>query len=150
MNIFRRLLRWQVRVSAPLFLPTAIILLVAALVVCGFDVHFVRTAQRTTGTITSMESRIDSDNEEHFFPNFTFKTKDGSTAVVNSNIGSDPPSFEVGDSVPVLYPIGNPAAARIATTFQTFGMAIILGIVGTAFVFLGFIARWLRRRYFPN
>jgi hypothetical protein len=150
MNLVRRLLRLQVRMSALLFLPTAIILLIAALVLAGFNWHFVKTAQHATGKITVMESRIDSDSDQHFFPHFSFITKDGSTIEVSSNIGSNPPGFEVGDSVPVLYPFDDPTAARIATTFQTYGLSIILGIIGTVFVFLGFGSRSLRRKYFPN
>jgi hypothetical protein len=114
------------------------------------DWKYVKTSQRAVGKITALEPGVDNDGDQVFSPHFSFMTKDGSTFEVSSKSGSNPPDFEIGDAVPVLYPLGDPAAARIATPFQTYGLSIILGIMGTAFVFLGLGARWLRREYFPT
>jgi hypothetical protein len=96
-----------------------------------------------------MESRLDSDNQEHFFPHFTFSKPDGTIVEIASSVGTNPPDFEVGQQVPVVYDHGSPKTAKIATTFQIYGFSIVFGIVGTVFVPFGFLARYLRKRFFP-
>ena len=149
MNFIRRFLRFQVRVSALLFLPTAGLLLLVAALWWISDLRFVHSAQHTIGTITSIESRTDEDNTEYFYPHFSFKSTDGSIVEVASKTGSSPAGFEVGDHVPVMYRATDPQSARIATTFQTYEASIILGIIAVVFVPLGFLSRWLRARFFP-
>jgi hypothetical protein len=123
-------------------------ILIAITLYCN-EWRFVRSAQHTIGTITMMESKFDSDRDEHFFPHFTFSKSDGTVVEVESSAGSNPPAFEVGEQVPILYQVNDPHNARIATTFQTHAFSILFGIVGVVFVIFGFIARFLRERHFP-
>ena len=84
--------------------------------------------------------------DESFYPRFTFSLSDGTGVEIASNVGTNPPDFEVGQQVPVVYEASNPRTAKIATTFQIYGFSIVVGIVLIAF---GFLARFLRQKYFP-
>jgi hypothetical protein len=150
MRLLRWFLRRQVRIAAVLFLPFGIMLIVVGLILFCNDWRFARSALRTTGKITMVESRIDSDREEHFFPHFTFSKPDGTIVEIASDVGTNPSDFEVGEQVPVVYDPGNPKNAKIATTFQIYGFSMVLGIVGTVLIPFGFLAKYLRQRFFPT
>ena len=149
MKLIRFLLRLQTRVAALIFLPAAGVLLLVAAGLFLSEVRFARAAQHATGTITEMEERVDSDGGVGYYPHFTFAKADGAPVEIVSNVGRQPPSFEVGEQVPVLFSPNDPKGAKIATTFQVYGIAIILLIIGAIFVPLGFLARYLKGRYFP-
>ena len=72
---------------------------------------------RTTGTVIAF------DGVRTYSPVFTYVAVDGSTQTAHSNVGADPPDFDIGDSVPVRYETDDPSTARIATLGQTWGFA---------------------------
>jgi hypothetical protein len=149
MKLLRWILRYQVRFAATVFLPFGIVVIVGGLILYCFEWRFVRSAQHTTGTITMLESRIDHDSDEYFYPHFTFSKPDGTSFEIASRVGTNPPDFEVGEQVPVIYGSHDPETAKIATTFQIYGFSIIFGILGTTFVGLGFLAQFLKSKFFP-
>jgi uncharacterized protein DUF3592 len=149
MKLLRWFLRRQVRLAAALFLPFGIAMIVLGLTLYCNEWHFVRSAQHTTGKITAMESKIDQDGDKSFYPHFTFSQPDGTGVEITSNVGTNPPDFEVGQYVPVVYAASNPRTAKIATAFQIYGFSIVVGIVGIMLIAVGFLARFLRQKYFP-
>ena len=95
----------------------------------GFSVHtavFLRHASRTDGTITKLTSYKDAENTETFAPTFTFETKTGETVTKESTTRSNPPGFEVGAHVPVLFDPNDAQHAEINTTGQLWFVPILL------------------------
>jgi len=135
--------------AATLFLPFGIAMVVVGLVLYCNEWRFVRSAQHTTGTITMLESKTDSDGDVSFNPHFTFSKSDGTVVAIRSSVGTNPPDFEVGQQVPVIFDARNPMTAKIATTFQIYGFSIVVEILGIAFIAIGFLARFLRQKFFP-
>ena len=119
-------------------------MIVLGLILYCNERRFVHSAQHATGKIIAMESR-----DESFYPRFTFSLSDGTGVEIASNVGTNPPDFEVGQQVPVVYEARNPRTAKIATTFQIYGFSIVVEIVGMVFIAFGFLARFLRQKFFP-
>jgi hypothetical protein len=72
-----------------------------------------------------------------YAPVFSFTAADGNTHTVTSDISSSPAGFDIGDSVKVRYDPASPQAARIHSFFQTWGVVVISGVAGVAFVSFG-------------
>ncbi len=118
---------------------------VFGIVAVGFAVNtvvFISSSARTTGTVTAMEQHQDGDGAISFSPEFKFVAGDGSTQLVHSNSSSNPPGFEVGESVPVRYVKSNPSSARIATFGQTWPFAAAFALVSFAMGLFGLFFRW--------
>jgi len=72
-----------------------------------------------------------------YAPVFSFTAEEGRAYTVISETYSSSPGFRVGESVRVRYDPSNPQNARIHSFFQTWGGAIIFGVVGVGFVGFG-------------
>ena len=141
MKLLRWFLRRQVRLVATLFLPFGIAMIVLGLILYCNERRFVHSAQHATGKIIAMESR-----DESFYPRFTFSLSDE----IASNVGTNPPDFEVGQQVPVVYEARNPRTAKIATTFQIYGFSIVVEIVGMVFIAFGFFSSIPETKILPS
>lgn len=109
---------------------------------------FLAHAVRAQGTVVALQPRyshntnptnsttFNNSNGVTFAPVVRFKHGDqvidftGSTA-------SNPPSYGIGQTVPVLYVESAPFGARIDSFFSIWSTAIILGILGAAFSAVG-------------
>jgi len=67
---------------------------------------------------------------EYYFPVVEFIAQDGRRRSVKMSEGSDPPSFEVGDEVTVLYEPEHPLDARIQSVESSALMWVLPGITG--------------------
>jgi hypothetical protein len=103
---------------------------------------FVARSVRAEGTVTALTESKDGDGSVAYNPVFTFTTRDGKTQTVQSNAGSDPPGFEVGDSVPVRYNAADPSEARIDTFWQTWPFPAAFAIGGCVMGIIGLLFRW--------
>jgi len=76
--------------------------------------------------------------EEYYYPVVDFKAEDGRRRSVQMSVGSNPPEFEKGDNVTVLYDPEKPLDARIKSFGSSAVMWILPGITGIlGIVFLG-------------
>jgi hypothetical protein len=88
-----------------------------------------------------------NDDSITYAPVFTFTADDGSAYTVSSNVSSNPPVFEPGQQVKVLYEKGSPTNAKIASFGQLWMFSLIFGISGAAATALGYLLlRYERRR----
>jgi hypothetical protein len=105
---------------------------------------FINRSEATEGVVTELvpvsahNSDSSSSSSTTYAPVFAFTTNDGRHLTVRSDSASNPPSFEVGDKVAVLYDPAAPVNARIDTFGQLWLMPIICGGVGL--LFMGFAA----------
>jgi len=83
--------------------------------------RFLRSAVSAKGTILENSLSTDSDGDPIYKPRFTFALRDGQEVSVQSNFGTNPPSFRKGQSVTVLYDPSIPEHAKINTFMQLWG-----------------------------
>ena len=116
--------------------------------------RFLDRAVSTQGTITALVPVIRPNQRRTYAAQFSFTTPAKQAVTITSTSSSNPPEFEVGESVAVLYLPNNPADARIDSFFQLWGASSIVGGIGTVFlaISLGMILylRNLTRRSSPR
>ena len=106
---------------------------------------FIGKAQEAKGTVIQMVySRTSSSSGSGggYVPVYQFRTLDGQNIVIQDSLSSNPPRFQVGQEIDVLYESGNPQKARINKWMNLYfvpvllgGMGLIFGVVGIAIVF---------------
>ena len=106
---------------------------------------FIGKAQEVKGTVMQMvysRSSSSSGSGGGYAPVYQFKTLDGQSIVIQDSLSSNPPRFQVGQEIDVLYEPGNPQKARINKWMNLYfvpvllgGMGLIFGGVGIAIVF---------------
>ena len=102
--------------------------------------HFTRIAKRTTGTVIEMLPATDKDSGSvSYAPTFQFQDATGAQHTVSSSLYSSPPVFHVGDSVAVLYRSDDPQTARIDSRMQLWGLSILLALIGSLELPIGFV-----------
>ncbi len=82
-----------------------------------------------------------------YSPRFVFTANDGQRYDVTSPNSSDPPGYDVGERLTVLYPAENPAAAVEHSFMGLWCLPTLLAVIGGADALLGgFLLRLARRR----
>jgi hypothetical protein len=88
---------------------------------------FIARAERTTGTVISGRST----------PVVRFETADGVSHTFRGRVSSNPPAFDVGEQVEVLYDPADPGDARLRGPMQLwFGFAVV-SLLGAIFALIG-------------
>ena len=106
---------------------------------------FIGNAQEVKGTVIQMvysRSSSSSGSGGGYAPVYQFRTLEGQTIMIQDSLSSNPPGFQVGQEIDVLYESGNPQKARINKWMNLYfvpvllgGMGLIFGGVGIAIVF---------------
>ncbi len=105
------------------------------------------TWMRTTGTIVELvHNSGGSDGSSTYCPRFTFVSDDGHQHSVTSTTGSNPPAFQVGQEVEVLYSPEKPAEAEINSFLELYFLCCALGFFGLVDVLLGGVLLVAARR----
>lgn len=117
-----------------------IIALIAEVCVSLYTWHFIRTAQRTTGTVIQMTTEIGTNSDSNSrgtAPIFEFMDANGQIHTIASHVYSYPPQFHVGDVVTVLYRKEDPQGAEIDSFMQIWLFSMILGITTVVDLLVG-------------
>jgi Protein of unknown function (DUF3592) len=83
-----------------------------------------------------------------YAPQFTFLANDGQRYTVTSSVSTDPPAFEVGQSVNARYIPGEAGSAKLDTLWQMWSAALGFAIGGAFLTLVGFgwtLLAWRRR-----
>jgi hypothetical protein len=117
---------------------------------CGFgaytSVWFYRSAS-IEGTIVGLS--VVSNQEDstiNYAPSFTFKAEDGRTYTVMSSVATNPPGFEVGQTVRVLYLRTDPASAKLNSFWQIWFVTMLCAGLGAFFTGAGYLLLRYERR----
>lgn len=105
--------------------------------------EFTATAARADGKVVEMvrsSSRSYDDGGPTYAPRFAFHTPDGELWTILAKVGTNPPAFDVGDKIPVLYQTNDPAHARIDSATQLWLWPIILSVAGAIALAIGSVA----------
>ena len=105
---------------------------------------FIDKATEAQGTVVELiESYSDGVT---YRPRVEFTTESGTLINFVSTTGSNPPSFQAGETVTVLYLAENPMEAEIKSFFSLWGAVVILGSMGAIFLLVGTVISVLTGR----
>ncbi|MEY9988749.1 hypothetical protein ABIE67_000781 [Streptomyces sp. V4I8] len=129
------------------------VFLVVGLVLAGVSVSFLADAERAPGTVVALEWRNDDsgasrkatqNDKPAAYPVVEFTSADGTPRTFRSSTGSNPPSYEKGERVEVLYRADSPENARINGFASLWllplifgGIGLVIGGIGTAVAVVG-------------
>jgi len=102
--------------------------------------HFLARASRAHGTVVALLQHHSSNSSNNSSITYSpvVRFNDGSQDVqFNSSSSSNPPSYNIGETVPVLYLASNPYNAKIDSFFALWGGSLILAVLGGAFLLVG-------------
>ncbi len=111
-------------------------MLIGACFIATNTLYFTAKAQLTEGRVVENVRRRSGDSDT-YYPVVEFVTTDGQHVQVMSSPGSTPPTYDVGESVDVLYRPDNIDDARINSFLSLWLGAIIMGSIGSVFFFIG-------------
>lgn len=117
----------------------------------GFGVDtslFLYNSIAADGTIVDMSAIPNRyDDAIDYFPVFTFATEDGQAYTARSGVGTNPPAFETGQKVRVLYLKSNPDSVKLDTFWQLWFVTVMCAGLGALFTGTGYLLlRYERRR----
>ncbi|MDP5240807.1 DUF3592 domain-containing protein [Uliginosibacterium sp. 31-16] len=110
--------------------------LIIALILFANTRSFLSEAQRAPGVILELVAS-ESDDSTVYHPVVGYQTPDGENRFFQSSVGSNPPAYEEGEKVEVLYSPSKPDDARINSFFSLWGGALIVGGLGSIFFAVG-------------
>ena len=99
--------------------------------------EFLKRAHTVQGTVVDLIPKR-SDNSTTYAPVVSFKTKKGEEITYTSSVSSNPPSYNEGETVEILYDPSDPKDASINGFASLWLGPLILGIFGTVFFLIGF------------
>lgn len=97
---------------------------------------FINNSEQTQGTVTQIVYSRDSENSD-YTPVFRFRTFQGQEVEVSGNLRTNPPQFQVGQTIDVLYDPENPQKARIKKWMNLYFVPALLGFLGLLFGGIG-------------
>lgn len=109
---------------------------------CAHTRSFLARAARTEGTVIRLERVSTNDPSGHSYNNFSYRPVvrfdyHGHPVVFASQSASNPPAYNEGETVPVLYLEYDPSSARIDSFFSLYGFAAIALGMGSLFFLIG-------------
>lgn len=103
---------------------------------------FISKAQKVKGTVIQMvysRSSSSSGGGGGYAPVYQFRTVDGQTIVMHDSLSSNPPQFQVGQEIDILYDPANPQKARINKWMNLYFVSLLLGGMGLIFGGVGVV-----------
>lgn len=128
--------------------------LVVGLILAGVSVSFLATAERAPGTVVALEWRNDhdgvsrkkrEDDRPAAYPVVEFTSADGTQRTFQDSTGSNPPAYEEGERVEVLYRADSPEDARIKGFTSLWLLPLIFGGIGLLIAGIGTAVAWATR-----
>ena len=129
--------------------------LTIGLITAGVSVSFLTDAERAPGTVVTLEWRTDHTSSSRrnsgtdkpmAYPVVEFTSADGTSRTFKDSTGSNPPSYEAGERVEVLYHSDSPEDARINGFFSLWLLPLVFGGIGLVIVGIATTVALLTRR----
>ena len=96
---------------------------------------FLQAAQAAPGTVIGLQWSDDEDSSGAR-PVVRYEVR-GEPYQITGDVWSSPPAYDIGDPVRVLYPPGQPRAARLEAWFDFWFLPVFLGGMGLLFTLVG-------------
>ncbi|MBA3980649.1 MAG: DUF3592 domain-containing protein [Alcanivorax sp.] len=119
------------------FTAVGVVLLAVAIGLGLNTQRFVAESHTATGQVVALEASRTSEGGTTWRPVVSFRAGDGGTYTFTSRVSSNPPAYERGETVTVLYAPDQPGNARIKGLFQLWGGVLICGLLGVVFTGIG-------------
>jgi hypothetical protein len=100
---------------------------------------------RAVATITENVSGFAKEGGVVYTPRLRFRLPNGELVMVQAAGGAEEIEFPAGETVPVLYRVGDPQGAIIATVWRAYEGAIVFGVLGVVLFDLGWALRLMVR-----
>jgi hypothetical protein len=84
-------------------------------------------AQHTRGTVFALSGTV-----RGFAPVVQFTLPSGGTTLFTAGVESNPPAYQVGEQVPMVYPPDEPEHALIDSFWQVWFYAAVFALIGVA------------------
>jgi len=107
-----------------LILGAGIVLFIFAFLSFRSTLSFLKKAEKTTATVTSLRE-FDSDGIV-FSPLFTFRTRNNIEYTYELPEGTNPSAWSVGETETVIYDPDDPSSVELYTYFRIFAWPLIL------------------------
>ena len=129
--------------------------LVVGLILAGVSVSFLADAERARGTVVALEWRNDHsgvsrkkpvNDKPVAYPVVEFTSADGTRRTFRGSTGSNPPSYERGEQVEVLYRADSPEDARINGFASLWLLPLVFGGIGLVVAGIGTVVAIVTRR----
>ena len=120
------------------FSAVGIALLVGAFMSYKSSSEFLEEAVSTHGMVVEMTKSRSSDSIS-FYPVVEFAANDGQKFEFTSNVGSNPPSYSLGETVEVLYLPTNPQEAKLNYFSDLWAATVVMLVMGVPFLSVGII-----------
>ncbi|GEB52011.1 MULTISPECIES: DUF3592 domain-containing protein, partial [Streptomyces] len=130
------------------------VFLIVGLVTAGMSASLLADSERVPGTVVKLEwrkgghetSRDGPRDQVVAYPVVAYTPEGGVPTRFRGSTGSNPPSYEEGEQVEVLYRPGSPGDARINGFASLWMLPLIFGGTGLLFVGIGAATVRARRR----
>jgi hypothetical protein len=113
---------------------------IITLIICAIAYQrtqaFINSSVVAQGTVLELQRSLTTDSSS-YYPVIEFATVQGERIEFKSNFGSNPPSYQPGDTVSILYPEDNPDNAQINSFVSLWLFILIFAVVGGSFTITG-------------
>lgn len=99
--------------------------------------EFIEASSSAAGRVVQVDTKRNSDGDILFYPVIEFTTAGGETIQFRSSTGTNPPAYNVGDQVEVLYDPNLPQNARENSFSGLWMLPTILLVFGGLFTLIG-------------
>ena len=127
-----------------IFTIIGILMLAGAAFLSNSTYQFIQQAAIQTGTVVAIE-QSESKDSYVYHPVVKFVTADNQAIKFRSSIGSNPPSYRIGESVDVIYIPAEPHKAKINSFMSLWFVEIIVAGIGSIFFLIGAIPLFIIR-----
>ena len=100
---------------------------------------FLARAVSTQGQVIDLVSSSTTEGGTTHYPRVEFTGADGTSHSFQHDVGSNPPAFDVGESVPVRYDPDDPEKAKIAKVLSLWTEPVLVTAVGIGLILAGLV-----------
>jgi ribosomal protein S16 len=121
----------------PILLGIGCIVFAASLFLIQNNIRFIKRGTKTTATVIDLQQESSSNSDREFTPIFKFTTATGEAVSFKGFGASNPPAYNIGEKVSIVYDHEKPEDAKVLSYFGTFGAAIILMALSMPMIIIG-------------
>ena len=113
-----------------------VILLAIAGIVYFREQKFLSVAEQVSGTVVDLDLSSDSDGSSAFCPVIEFNTKAGEPVRYYGNVCSNPPSYQIGEQVDVVYDPQDITHVQMTGFWSQYTGVVVLSCIGLPFLLI--------------
>jgi hypothetical protein len=95
---------------------------------------FLSRAERVTGTVVDLDLSSGADSTSAYCPVIEFTTKAGEPVRYYGNVCSNPPSYDIGAQVEVLYDPQDIQSVQMTGFWDNYTVVVVLSCIGVPFL----------------